>query len=58
MKVKIVCCASCNQWFNYDSESKANYIVKRKGYAPRYYCGVCNTIINQNRKEFTKYEHK
>lgn len=43
MKVKMVCCASCNQWFNYDSDSKTNYIIKRKGYAPRYYCGVCNT---------------
>lgn len=48
----MVCCASCEQWFNYDSVSKFNYIVKRRGYPPRFYCGVCNTIINQNRKEF------
>lgn len=58
MKIKMVCCASCNQWFNYDSDSKTNYIVKRKGYAPRYYCGVCNTTNISKSKGVQSYEHK
>ena len=55
VKSKMVCCASCLQWFSYNPEHRTGIEVKRRGYYSRYYCAEC--IANnklQNRKEIAK----
>lgn len=54
-KNKMVCCASCLQWFSYNPEHKNGIEVKRRGYYSRYYCAEC--IANNklsNKKEIAK----
>lgn len=50
-KNKMVCCASCLQWFSYNPETRNGIEVKRRGYYSRYYCAECIANSKISNKE-------
>ena len=54
---KMVCCASCSQWFSYNPERKNGIEVKRRGYYSRYYCAECIAQNKLSNKKEIANEH-
>ena len=55
--IKIQYCNSCGEWFQ-PRENDGHIVVKRIGYAPRYYCGACIKQNQISRKGEIANEHK